>query len=83
MIHYYRIAFHFPVLEYENALIEFDGDISEAILQRVVANPIHVYKLVREMEMFSSGIVSKLTESPNSNGRYFNEKKFLEIFSIV
>ena len=54
MIHFYSIAFHFPVLEYDNALIEFDGDINEAILQRLVANPIHVYKLVREMEIFSS-----------------------------
>ena len=66
---FYRISFHFPVIEYENALIEFNGDIDEAILQRLIANPIHVYKLVREMEIFYSGAVSKLMEDLNLDGR--------------
>ena len=69
----YRISLKFPVLEYENALIEFDGDINEAILQRIVSNPIHVYKLVRDMESFGSKVLSKPTDDSDVKGNFQEE----------
>ena len=64
----YRVLLSFPALEYEAALLEFQGDIDEAIIQRIVSNPIHVYKLVKEMELFSSKVGPILTGNSTSNG---------------
>ena len=57
-----RISQNFPHLEYENALKEFNENSNEAILQRIVSNPIHVYKLVRDTEYFASLVVPKLED---------------------
>ena len=53
--------------------MEFDGDTNEAILQRIVSNPIHVYKLVRDMESFSSKMLSKPMDDSDMKGN-FQEK---------
>ena len=66
----YRVSLSFPELEYEAALVEYHGDIDEAIIQRIVSNPIHVYKLVKEMELFSSKVGPILTGNSTSNGSH-------------
>ena len=61
----YRLSLNFPHVEYENALTKFNGDSNEAILQRIISNPIHVYKLVRDTEAFASQFVPMLEDSLN------------------
>ena len=51
---------NFAVVEYENAMVEFNGDKDEAILERMVSNPIHVYNVIRDMEYFVSEILPLL-----------------------
>ena len=58
----YRFSLNFPYLEYEKALKEFNQNSNEAILRRIVSNPIHVYKLVRDTEYFASLVVPKLED---------------------
>ena len=41
----------------------FNGDTNEAIHQRIISNPIPVYKLVRDTEAFASQIVPMLKDS--------------------
>ena len=57
------MSINFPLVEYETALVEFNGDKDEAILQRLVSNPIHVYNVVREMEHFGSEILPHIEYS--------------------
>ena len=59
----YRLSLNFPIVEYEIALTKFNGDANEAILQRIISNPIHVYKLVRDTEAFASQVVPTLKDS--------------------
>ena len=66
----YRVSLSFPEYEYEAALVEYHGDIDEAIIQRIVSNPIHVYKLIKEMELFSSKVGPILTANSTLNGSH-------------
>ena len=54
---------NFPLVEYETALVEYNGDHEEAILQRLVSNPIHVYNVLRDMEHFGSEILPHIEYS--------------------
>ena len=68
---------NWPQVEYENALLEFNGDKTEAILQRIISNPIHVYKLIGETEKFASEVYNPLIEQSNLTGMLYI-KEFLE-----
>ena len=58
----FRLSINLPLIEYENALLEFDGDSQEAIFKRIISNPLHVYKLVRDTEHFGFHILNPLVE---------------------
>lgn len=59
---------NWPQTEYENALLEFNGDKDEAILQRIISNPIHVYKLIKETEKFASEVYGQVIEHSDLTG---------------
>ena len=79
---------NFPLVEYENAFVEFNGDTNEAILQRMVSNPIHVYNVIRDMEHFGSEILphveySILTGKSTKHGRYQHSYWSFSIYSKI
>ena len=63
-----RMLMSWPKEEYENALFEFDGNRIKAIYERIISNPIHVYKLVKEMQNFASAVYFALLESSRNTG---------------
>ena len=62
------MSINFPLTEYENALVEFNGNSNEAIRERIVSNPIHVYQLIKHTEIFGSEILPKWIEYSTSIG---------------
>ena len=65
-----RMLMSWPKEEYENALKEFDGNENKAIYERIISNPIHVYKLVKEMQKFASVVYFALVELSRQTGKY-------------
>ncbi len=57
-----------PEEEYKNALFEFGGNKDKAIYERIISNPIHVYKLVKEMQKFASVVYFPRLESARQTG---------------
>ena len=70
MLSFFRTSMNWPQLEYENALVEFNADKSDAILQRIISNPIHVYKLIRDTEMFASKVYAPLMENSTLKSKF-------------
>ena len=50
------MSINWPIVEYQNALCEFNGNKEEAILQRIIANPLYVYKLVKGMNKIKTAV---------------------------